>query len=104
MADLNALDTSCDMSAAPVDADLETVAGSGLAQKALGVAGATGEALATTAGVLTRQLGPAGRGCDMLLDRIDHLEAVCAPQPKKGPAPSERRPGRWKRRYRNNVK
>ncbi|MDU0343289.1 hypothetical protein [Bosea rubneri] len=55
MADLDALDTSCDMSAAPVDADLETVAGSGLAQKTRRVARATGGALATAAGVLTRQ-------------------------------------------------
>ena len=104
MADLDALDTSCDMSAALVDADLETVAGSGLAQETLRVARATAGALATSAGVLTRQWYPAGRGCDMLLDGIDHLEAACASQAKKGPAPSERRPRRWKRRYRNNVK
>ncbi len=38
-----------------VDADLETAAGSGLVQKALGVARRMGGALATAAGVLTRQ-------------------------------------------------
>lgn len=76
MTDSHACDTARNTSVALTDAELDTVAGAGLGQKVLGVALTTGGVLTTAAGVMTRQWGLAGRGTDMLIDGIGHLEAA----------------------------
>lgn len=74
--DSNAFNAACDSSVALTDAELDNVNGAGLGQKIFGIALTTAGALTTVAGVAARQWGVAGRGTNMMLDGIGHIEAA----------------------------
>ena len=76
MTDIAAVDTARNLSLALNDAELELVAGAGVGEKILGITLTTGGVLTPAAGVLTRQWGLAGRGCNMLVDGIGHLQSA----------------------------